>query len=68
MKHNENDLKIKATFEITDTTTGKSIKRELLTEYYPGEHTRTEITIIRKCMKQILADLSKLKPVEEKKA
>jgi hypothetical protein len=68
MKHNENDLKIRAVFEITDPTTGKKISRELITEYYPGHHVKDEGTVIRKCMKQVLADLSKLKPLEEKKA
>ena len=66
MKHAENNLKIRAVFKITDPTTGKKYPRELITEYYPGNHVKDEATIVRKCMKQILADLSLLKPIQEK--
>ena len=68
MKHNENNLSIRAVFEITDPISGKKLNREFCTEYYPGNHAKDETTIIRKCIKQVLADISKLKPIEEKKA
>ena len=68
MKHDENNLKIRAVFEITDPANGKKTTRELITDYYPGNRVKDETTIIRKCMKQVLADLSNLKPLEEKKA
>lgn len=65
MKVKDTDLKIKGTFEIFDPKTGKVIKRELNTSYYPGEHQKDEQTIVKKCLKKALADISLLKPIKE---
>jgi hypothetical protein len=67
MENKETDLKIQGTFEIFDPRTGKTIQRKLLTTYYPGNHYKDEKTIVRKCLKQSLANLSTFKPISQEK-
>ncbi len=67
MEGKDTNLKIKGTFEIFDPKTGGVIRRELLTSYNPGNHPKDEQTIIRKCLKKSLADISLLKPIKAEK-
>lgn len=67
MESKDTDLKIKGTFEIFDPKTGATIRRELLTTYYPGNHQKDEQTVVRKCLKKSLANISLLKPITVEK-
>lgn len=58
------DIQIRAYFEIYDPKTSQTIKREITTSYYPGNNVKSDQTIVRKSMKKIMADMSKLKPVK----